>query len=349
MRDLVYAAIRLCGERPENGRAAMLALARQDEALAALFDTSTHGPAAIVADEPVARASAVPQWLFPHFAQPLGDRAEQVALLQRAPLDLRLNALKPDSAIVLAAFPEAERFPDIPHALRIPDGAPVEQSDAWRDGLVEIQDIGSQMIARACEAQPGMTVIDLCAGAGGKTLALAADMAREGVGQGRLIAIDVNRDRLSRLPPRAERAGADFIETLLIDAGREEGALGPMAEIADVVLVDAPCSGTGTWRRNPEARWRLTPERLALLTREQARILDLAAPLVKPGGRLVYAVCALTDAEGSGQIGAFLSRHTGWKSAPPDLPLGRKYGEGRLLTPAHDGTDGFFIATLVKL
>lgn len=342
VRDLVYAAIRLCGDRPETGRSAMLVLAAQQPDLAELFDGSVHGPAPIGPGEPVAMAALAPGWLIPEFAEPARQAAEQVALLARAPLDIRVNTLKADPADIRAMFPEAGTFERFPHALRLPEGTPVEQSAAHMDGLIEVQDIGSQMIVRASAAQPGMTVIDLCAGAGGKTLGLAAAMQ----GNGRLIAADVNRERLSRLPERAARAGAGNIETLLLDAGREAEKLAPLSGTADVVLVDAPCSGTGTWRRNPEARWRLTPERLTRLTGEQARILDLAAPLVKPGGRLVYAVCALTEAEGRGQVDAFLARHTGWQPLDPGLPVGRKHGEGVLLTPAHDGTDGFFIAAL---
>ncbi len=344
VRNLVYAAIRLCGERPQSGRAAMLALTARDEELAGLFDGSTHAPAPIETGERAAPASPLPRWLIPHLAAPLQDEPEQTALLDRAPLDLRVNALKVGADRIAAAFPDAIRFDAVPLALRLPEGTAVEQESAYRDGLVEIQDLGSQMIALACEAKPGMTVVDLCAGAGGKTLAVAADMA----GQGCLVAADVNRDRLSRLPERAARAGAHNIETLLLNPGREAEALSCLAGSADVVLVDAPCSGTGTWRRNPEARWRLTPERLSRLMAEQGRILDIAAPLLRPGGRLVYAVCALTDAEGKAQIEAFLARHAGWQSVATDLPLGRKYGEGRLLTPAHDGTDGFFIAALLK-
>ncbi len=343
VRDLAYAAIRLCGNRPESGRAAMLALAAERPALGELFDGSMHGPAPVDPAEPVAQAGLVPEWLIPRLAEPVRDAAERAALLTRAPLDIRVNALKAEVTDVRPLFPEGEAFAGFSHALRLPEGSAVEQSLAYRDGLIEVQDIGSQMIVQACAAAPGMTVIDLCAGAGGKTLGVAAAMQ----GQGRLIAADVNRDRLSRLPERAARAGTDAIETLLLDAGREAERLSPLAGTADVVLVDAPCSGTGTWRRNPEARWRLTPDRLARLVSEQARILDLAVPLVKPGGRLVYAVCALTDVEGRDQIEAFLARHPGWKPLAPDLPAGRRHGEGVLLTPAHDGTDGFFIAAML--
>jgi 16S rRNA (cytosine967-C5)-methyltransferase len=246
-------------------------------------------------------------------------------------------------------LPEGVAVPGFPDAMRLPEGFAVEASAAWREGLVEVQDAGSQAIAAACAARPGMTVIDLCAGAGGKTLALAAAME----GKGRLIAADTIRTRLSRLPPRAERAGAAFVETLLLDQGREGEKLDPLAGTADVVLVDAPCSGTGTWRRNPEARWRLTPARLARLVEEQARILDMAAPLLAPGGRLVYAVCALTDAEGPAQIAAFIDRHPGWSVQPLVTPPGRPWGRngalGVVLTPAHDGTDGFFFAAAQKL
>jgi 16S rRNA (cytosine967-C5)-methyltransferase len=185
-------------------------------------------------------------------------------------------------------------------------------------------------------------VVDLCAGAGGKTLALAAAMANEG----RLIACDVDRARLSRLAPRKARAGAEMIEELLLDAGHEDRVLGPLAGSADAVLVDAPCSGSGTWRRNPEARWRLTPDRLVRLTATQAHVLALAAPLVRSGGRLVYAVCSLLPDEGADRIAAFLADNAGWTAEK--LSLGRPSGAGVLLTPAREGTDGFFVASLIR-
>ena len=255
---------------------------------------------------------------------------------------MRANRLKAAAAEVAPFFPEAEPVEGLPDALRLPEGWPVEQSEAWKQGLVEVQDAESQLISAVCGVAPGMTVIDLCAGAGGKTLALAAAMQ----GQGRLIAADTIRSRLARLNPRAERAGATFIETLLLDQGHEERALESLAGRADVVLVDAPCSGTGTWRRNPEARWRLTPARLDRLVGEQARILDFAAPLVAPGGVLVYATCALTDREGAGQVQAFLDRHDGWAAEEVSMGAGRAHGQGRLLTPGHDATDGFYFARL---
>ena len=190
-----------------------------------------------------------------------------------------------------------------------------------------------------------MTVLDLCAGAGGKTLALASHMA----GQGRLVAADTNRDRLSQLPPRAARAKAGFIETRLLNPNKEMDALVDLAVACDVVLIDAPCSGSGTWRRNPETRWRLDQRDLQRLVSEQARLLDLASSLVKSGGYLVYAVCSLFACEGRDQIEAFLSRHPDFEAEHPDFAAGRADGAGILLTPAHDGSDGFYLARLHKL
>lgn len=338
VRDHVYRAVRRAAERPDNGRAAMVGLARDMPEIAALFDGTSHAPAPIASGEPGASPSAVPQWLVPLLAAPV----EQDALLGRAPVDLRINRLKATAADLAAMLPDADPIPGIPDARRLPEGYAIEQSAAWKQGLVEVQDAGSQIIAQACGARSGMTVVDLCAGAGGKTLALAAAMS----GQGTLIAADTIRSRLSRLGPRAERAGATFIETLLLDQSHEARGLESLNAQADVVLVDAPCSGTGTWRRNPEARWRLTPDRLDRLVSEQARILDFAAPLLAPGGTLVYATCALTDREGRNQVEAFLTRNAGWTVDTPTLPLGRAHGPGWLLTPGHDGTDGFFLARL---
>ena len=343
VRDLIYAAIRRAGEPPESGRAAMLGLASENAELAALFDGSPHGPLPRDEREPVASAAAVPSWLLPLIAAPL-DKDEQAALLERAPLDLRVNRLKASREQVLAQLPEGVPTSLSPDGVRLPEGTPIEQSPLWREGLVEVQDEGSQLIARLCEAQPGQIVIDLCAGAGGKTLALASDMQ----GRGRLIASDTIRSRLARLAPRAERAGASFIETLLLDQGHEAGRLEPLAGMADCVLVDAPCSGTGTWRRNPEARWRLNPLRLERLVAQQARIMDSGAGLVKQGGTMVYAVCSLLDREGRDQVDAFLRRNPGWAAdLPGDMP-GRRWGAGILLSPAHDRTDGFFFTRMKK-
>jgi 16S rRNA (cytosine967-C5)-methyltransferase len=338
VRDHVYDAIRRAGERPETGREAMIGVAMERPEVAALFDGSTHAPLPIEPGEMGAVAGAVPEWLQPLLAAPV----EQDALLGRAPVDLRVNRLKATLADVAPLLPDAAPIDGLTDGLRLAEGSPIEQQAAWKDGLVEVQDAGSQWIAAACGAQPGMTVVDMCAGAGGKTLALAAAMA----GQGTLIAADTIRSRLARLEPRAARAGATFIETLLLDQSHEARGLEKLNGQVDVVLVDAPCSGTGTWRRNPEARWRLTQARLDRLVAEQARILDFAAPLLSPGGVLVYATCALTEREGRGQVEAFLARHTGWIAEPIDLGVGRAHGPGLLLTPGHDGSDGFFFARL---
>lgn len=339
IRELVYRAIRRCGEIPSNGRAAMVGLAREDEALAEAFDGAPHTPAPILADEEGSPRGELPHWLADRI-----EPAEHAALLDRAPLDLRVNHGRADRTSVAAQLPGAQPTPFAPHGLRLPEGTPIETTRPWIDGLIEIQDEGSQLIALAARATGGMTVLDLCAGAGGKTLALADDMD----GRGRLIASDSNRARLDRLMPRAERAGFTAIETRLLNPGREMNALADLRDGCDVVLVDAPCSGTGTWRRNPEARWRLTPDRLARLEETQTRLLDLAAGLVRPGGVLVYAVCSLLDEEGRGQLRAFLDR---WPAFTVDnLPFtaGRYRGGGKLLSPKHDGTDGFFVARLVR-
>jgi 16S rRNA (cytosine967-C5)-methyltransferase len=342
VRELVYQAIRRSGDRPRDGRNALIGVARQNPDIAALFDGSPHGPAPIAKDEKGARSGPLPAWLATKVADALDEKA-QAALLDRAPLDIRVNRRKAKREEVMALLPDALPTPHAPNGLRLPEGTAVEGLQPWADGMIEIQDEGSQLIALACRARPGMTVLDLCAGAGGKTLALADDMD----GQGRLIATDTDRARLSRLMPRAERAGAE-IETILLDPGREASTLGDLEGKCDIVLVDAPCSGTGTWRRNPEARWRLTPERLARLTATQAKLIDIAANLVKPGGALVYAVCSVLDEEGAGQITAFLDRVPGFRAEKDLFTAGEYRGPGKLMSPANDGTDGFFVARLMR-
>jgi len=341
VRDLIYAAIRRAGERPVSGRAAMVGLARERADLAPLFDGSQHGPAPISLDEPGAKRGIAPAWLVDRLALTV-PAAEMPALLERAPLDLRVNRLKAKRDSALARFADAEATPFAPDGLRLAEGIQIEQTSAWSEGLIEIQDEGSQLAALATGAQTGMTVIDLCAGAGGKSLALGAMMGNAG----RIIACDVDRARLSRLAPRAERAGVGIVENRLLNPDREMEALGDLRGRADIVLVDAPCSGTGTWRRNPEARWRLTPERLTRLTGLQARLLDLAAGLVRPGGALIYVVCSLLAEEGLTQIDRFLTKYKDWSAHDPDLPVGQDAGHGILLTPAQSGTDGFFVARL---
>lgn len=342
IRELVYRAIRACGPVPQNGRAAMLRLAEEDPALLLLFDGSTYGPPAIEEGELIAEGGIAPAWLADRLAQSEIDGSAAAALLDRAPLDIRVNALKADRSslqlpVVGDPLPTAQ-------GVRLPFGTPVEQWEAYQAGLIEIQDGGSQLACEAVAARPGETVIDLCAGGGGKTLGLAATMAN----QGTLIAADTDRARLSRLAPRAERAGALVAETVLLNPGRELESLSAWTGKADAVLVDAPCSGTGTWRRNPEARWRLDAATLDRLTGLQQHLLEVAAELVRPGGRLIYVTCSLLDEEGAGQAGAFLAAHPGWRAEPLGLPLGTARGPGVRLTPQLDATDGFFIARLGK-
>lgn len=343
IRGLVYEAIRSFGERPANGRAAMVALARGRPELADCFDGTGYGPAPIQAGEPEAEAALAPAWLIEAFAASGLDTNEVAALLERAPVDVRVNRLKADRASVQAEI-GGEPLPFAPDALRLATDAPVEPLPAWREGRIEVQDAGSQIVGSLAGAEPGMCVVDLCAGGGGKTLSLAATMEN----RGRIVASDTDRARLSRLPERAARAGVTIAETRLLDPKREAEGLADLHGSADIVLIDAPCSATGTWRRNPEARWRLTPERLARFAEVQSRLLDVAAELVRPGGALTYVVCSLLDAEGRDQVAAFLSRHHGWSAAPSEATVGRWHGDGRRLTPAHDGTDGFFVARLVR-
>lgn len=341
IRDLVYAAIRACGPVPKSGRAALLRLAADDADLAALFDGSPYGPPVIGEHEQAASAGVAPAWLAERLASSGIVGPDAAAMLGRAPLDIRVNRLKAArDAIVL---PEAGEALPVPDGLRLPAGTQVEQWPAYLGGEIEVQDAGSQAACLAATPQAGELVIDLCAGAGGKTLALAAMMGNAGT----LIASDTDRGRLSRLGPRAERAGAKVAETVLLNPGRELEALAPWQGKADCVLIDAPCSGTGTWRRNPESRWRLTARELDRLTALQARLLDIAAQLVRPGGRLVYITCSVLDEEGAGQVDAFLARSPGFSANAPVLPFGTSRGSGVRLTPGHDSTDGFFIASLL--
>ena len=340
VRDLVFRAIRRSGERPASGRSAMVGLAREGE-LAALFDGTPHAPEPISDAEEAAAASLLPQWIEAELSS-LVAQDEKAALLERAPLDLRANVARTTRDAMREAFEGASATPLSPWGIRLPADTHVEQHPAFAEGLVEVQDEGSQLIALACEPQPAMRIVDLCAGAGGKALALAAAAPAA-----EILACDTHRQRLAKLGPRAERAGAT-IATRLLDGGREAQQMADWDGQADVVLVDAPCSGSGTWRRNPEGRWRLTPDRLRRVAGLQSRLLDIAAPLVKPGGTLVYAVCSILEREGAGQVAAFLGRHSSWSVQDALGSFGRKDGDGRLLTPGHDGTDGFFVARLQR-
>ena len=340
VRELVYAVIRLCGPVPANGRAAMLALARTDKAIAPLFDGSPHGPAPIGEEEKPAKTGIAPSWLAARITASGFKGADAWALLERAPLDIRVNALKADRDGI--ELPETGEPLAAPQALRFAAGTQVEQWDAYAQGLIEIQDHGSQWVCAALGARAGEVIVDLCAGAGGKTLALAAATGNAAS----IVACDTDARRLGNLAPRAARAGAAIDHTVLLDPGKELEALAAWAGKADRVLVDAPCSGTGTWRRNPEGRWRLDPKELERLTALQDRVLDIGAQLTRSGGAIGFVTCSVLDEEGADRIAAFLERHPGWQAEAIDIPIGTARGEGRRLTPYHDGTDGFFVAIL---
>jgi 16S rRNA (cytosine967-C5)-methyltransferase len=338
VRELVFRAIRRSAERPQSGRCVALGLIEEQPDLGELLG-QPRGPEPFDAEEPTAEASFVPRWLEAELS-PLVERGEWPALLERAPVDLRVNAARTTREALLSDFANSDPTPLSPWGIRLPPESRIDDHPAYSAGLVEVQDEGSQLIASACGAVGEERIVDLCAGAGGKSLALAAAAPRT-----HILATDTNRTRLSRLPERAARAGAK-IETRLLNSPNELAELADWHEGADLVLVDAPCSGSGTWRRNPEGRWRLTPDRLDRVIATQERLLDIGAELVRPGGRLVYAVCSLLSREGAGQIERFLQRHSSWISESPPIGGGRIDGQGRLLTPGHDRTDGFFVARL---
>lgn len=328
VRELVYRAIRFTADLPVSGRAALLGAAADDAELLALFDGSQHAPAPPAMAEPRALPSLVPYWLEPQLRASLGAdfEAEAAALNRRAPLDIRVNPARASVAEVAQAL-DATPISGLPYGLRLAESTSLERHPLYLGGAFEVQDAGSQMVAALAAARAGETVIDLCAGAGGKTLALAADMQ----GEGRLIAADTDRARLQSMPPRLARAGVEMVEARLLNPNREIDALQDLAGAADLVLIDAPCSGTGTWRRNPELRWRLTPDRLTRLGGVQARLIRLGAQLVRPGGRIVYIVCSVLEAEGAGHLALAES-------------LGLRLESRLALSPARNGTDGFFAA-----
>ena len=343
VREHVYTAIRRFGERPENGRSAILGLANDSAELTALFDGSDYGPAAIGSKEMAASGSEFPGWLDSKFAELVGA-AERKALLSRADLHIRVHPEKAGEVSIGSIWPDAKALA-LPHSYSLPNGTRVEDSVPYRDGQIEIQDLGSQAIVAAGSQNQPKTVLDLCAGAGGKTLGLAAQLPDEA----KIVASDTDRGRLSRLKPRMERTGARNIETILLHPNREMETLKDLKGKCDLVVVDAPCSGTGTWRRNPELRWRMTPKRLQKITELQQRLLRLGSEFVAERGRLLFAVCSLLNDEGSAQIEQYLQSNPNWRDIAVDLPVGRPYRKGTLLTPYHDGTDGFYFSCLEKL
>lgn len=343
IREHVYAAVRRFGDRPANGRAAMAGLAEEQDELKLLFDGSDYGPAALTGNEALATGAVIPAWLEDRFV-PWIDERERSALFDRAPLDIRFNPKKGRIAELGNQWPELEKLA-LPHAYRLPTGTQIENNRLYNEGQIEIQDLGSQAIVAACGLGNPGTILDLCAGAGGKTLGIAAALPDEAT----IIAADTDRGRLSGIEPRIRRTGASNIETILLSPQKEMESLEHLTGKCDLVLVDAPCSGTGTWRRNPELRWRMTPKRLDQTVQLQQRLMTLGSRMVAPGGRLVYAVCSLLDAEGGNQTEEFLENNAGWRDIAIDLPIGRSYRKGTLLSPYHDGTDGFYFTCLEKI
>lgn len=341
------------------------------DAIAGLFNAARHGPAPLADAErralaalaggrlddpamPEAVRLGVPDWLLPRLAARFGDRlAEEMAGFDvPAPTDLRANLLKATRDEAQAALAAdgitTEPTPFSPWGLRAPGRPSVIASRAFRDGLVEIQDEGSQLVAAMLDARPGMRVCDFCAGAAGKTLALAAAMGN----RGQIVAADVSAARLEAAAKRLRRAGVSTVERRPIEPGAKW--LKRAAGTFDRVLVDAPCTGTGTWRRRPDMRLRLAEADLVDLARKQSVILDRAARLVKPGGILVYATCSVLVEENEAQVDDFLSRVPGFAVLPLAAVRARTGlalpGEGPYLalTPARHGTDGFFAAALAR-
>ncbi len=307
-------------------------------------------------DMPLDARGNFPAWLKPHLEAAL-DRElmrEMTAMEEEAPLDLRVNSLKTTPAKAIAALEEEGvepvRTPLSPLGLRVFGRVPLGQLEVFRRGDVEVQDEGSQLAALLADARPGMRVVDFCAGAGGKTLALAAAMEN----RGHLVACDIAAKRLERATQRLRRAGASIVQRIPLSSARDKWVKKHGGSF-DRVFVDAPCTGTGTWRRNPDAKWRLQPEDLEELTALQGEILDSAQRLVKPGGRLIYATCSLLQEEDEDQITRFLAAHPDFTLLPiaavwaesigGDCPA---QGEMLRLTPARHGTDGFFVAVMER-
>ena len=301
----------------------------------------------------------IQEWVAPHFREAYGEGwgREVAALDTPPPVDLRVNRLKATVEQAREALArdgiETEPMRYASDGLRLRRRLSVVKGEAFQNGLVEIQDEGSQLVAALVDAQPGMQIADYCAGAGGKTLAMAARMNNKG----RVVAMDVYESRLDRSAQRLRRAGAHNVERRAIDADNRKW-LKRQAGAFDRVLVDAPCTGTGTWRRNPDGRWTLHPNDLAELLPKQAAILDAASKLVKPGGGLIYATCSVLPAENEKQIAAFLERNDRFEVVPvgalwrdvlsTEPPPEVENGPYLRLSPLKHGTDGFFAAALVR-
>ncbi|MEO5805081.1 RsmB/NOP family class I SAM-dependent RNA methyltransferase [Devosia sp.] len=381
--NLVYDALRrrashgfIMGD--DSPRALVLAVAVRDwaetpEALNASFVGDAHAPAPLTDDE-IARltsdvlASApdhiradMPEWLMPSLEQTFGPSwvAEGEAMAGRPALDLRVNTLKSTRERALKSLSRftPEQSAIAPNGIRMDAGSRdsrtpnVTTDEGYLKGWFEVQDQGSQMVATLVGARPGEQVLDLCAGAGGKTLALAAAMQNKG----QIFAFDSDRSRLAPIYDRLKRNGARNVQVRAPQDGALDDLLGKM----DRVVVDAPCTGTGTWRRRPDTKWKLSPELLAQRVAEQAAILDDAARYAKVGGTLIYITCSILPEENDQQQVAFLARHAGFAAlAPTDIwtanlsvpmPDGvvSKAG-GIMLTPHLTQTDGFYFAAFTR-
>ena len=365
----------------DSPRAVLLGMLKRErgfdaDAIGKLASGAQYAPAALSDDErkrldaadlagaPAYVAGDYPEWLDAHFARAFGDaRAEEgAALASRAPLDLRVNTLKADTfkaaAMLSDLKPEEGRWS--PWGLRIRLAADakspaIHAEPAFLKGMIEVQDEGSQLAALFSAAKPGEQVIDLCAGAGGKTLALAAMMDNKG----QIYATDDDKRRLVPIHDRLTRSGARNVQVRTPKS--VGGEIDDLAGRCDLVLIDAPCTGTGSWRRNPDAKWRMRPGALEQRQKEQADILERAVPLLKAGGRIVYVTCSVLDEENGAQVRGFLARHSEFSLQPPAevtkalgeraLMFGkaaRLSAEGILMTPRTTETDGFFVAVLVR-
>ena len=364
----------------DSPRATLIGMLRREraldtEAIAALCNGSRYAPAPLTDEETAAlanesRAGApayvegdYPQWLDAHLQRVFGDEcaAEGAALASRAPLDLRVNTLAAarDEALAKLAHLNAEPARWSPIGIRIRLAAEakspaIHAEPLFLKGQIEIQDEGSQLAARLANAKPGEQVVDLCAGAGGKTLALAAAMEN----RGQIYATDLDKRRLAPIHARLARADVRNVQ-VRTPLGKGGDVVADLAGRADLVIIDAPCTGTGAWRRNPDAKWRIRPGALAERIKEQEAVLERAAALVKPGGRITYITCSVLTEENNYRVKAFLARHAELsveKPADSIKVLGeRAYlfaravlisDEGLLMTPRRTDTDGFFVSVL---
>ncbi|EKS39536.1 RsmB/NOP family class I SAM-dependent RNA methyltransferase [Afipia broomeae] len=315
-------------------------------------------------DAPAHVAGDYPEWLDAQFAAVFGDTRveEATAMASRAPLDLRVNTLKAKHEKVLGSMKHlgARATPWSPWGLRIDLGADarnpgIHSEEDFIKGGVEVQDEGSQLAAFLTGAKPGEQVIDMCAGAGGKTLALAAMMQ----GKGRLIATDHDKRQLAPIHERLSRAGVHNAD-VRTPKGPDD-TLSDIKASADLVVIDAPCTGTGTWRRNPDAKWRMRPGALEVRIKDQIEVLNRAASLAKPGGRIAYITCSVLPQENNAQVKAFTARHPDYSVVPPAQVMSVLWDkaddfaaatiqsdEGLLMTPRRTGTDGFFVSVMKR-